>query len=324
MKNNYYITSDGKFTRNENTVYFENKNGKTPIPIEKIYSVYIFGAVNISSQALRLFSMENVPVHFFSRNEYYSGSFHPRKSKLSGDVVVKQSEHYNKQEKRLELASKFVKGSVKNMGRNLSRYDEKETKKKNERILEELDEAERITDIMNVEARCRKNYYNAFNRILPDNFEFEKREKQPPSNMANALISFGNSLMYGTCITEIYKTQLNPTVSYLHEPSDRRYSLSLDLADVFKPVIVDRTIFNLTNKGKINEEDFQDDVNKCLLNDKGKKKFLDQYEDTLKRTVKHRELGRKVSYKRLVRMDCYKLVKHVLGTDEYKPFVIWW
>ncbi len=324
MKNNYYITSDGEFTRNENTIYFENKNGKTPIPVEKIYSVYIFGAVNVSSQALRLFSMKEVPVHFFSRNEYFSGSFYPRKTKLSGNVLVKQSEHYINKEKRIELAKKIVKGSVKNMERNLSRYDEEKSKKEIGEILEELETVGKVTEIMNVEARCRKEYYRAFDRILPKNFEFSRREKQPPNNMANALISFGNSLMYGTCITEIYKTQLNPTVSYLHEPSDRRYSLSLDIADVFKPVIVDRAIFNLTNKGKIKEEDFREDVNKCLLNEKGKKKFLNQYEDTLNRTVKHRNLGRKVSYKKLVRMECYKLVKHVLGTKKYKPFVIWW
>jgi CRISP-associated protein Cas1 len=57
------------------------------------------------------------------------------------------------------------------------------------------------------------------------------------------LISFGNSLLYATTLSEIYRTQLNPTVSFLHEPSARRYSLSLDLSEIFKPIIVDRTIF---------------------------------------------------------------------------------
>lgn len=138
--------------------------------------------------------------------------------------------------------------------------------------------------------------------------------------MANALISFGNSLMYGSGLTEIYKTQLNPTISFLREPSDRRYSLSLDLADLFKPIIVDRVIFYLTNKGKLSE----DDLNKCFLNDGGREKFLQRYDDTLSRTIKHRDLGRNVSYQRLVMLECYKLVKHVLGSKTYDPFVIWW
>lgn len=324
MKNNYYINSDGQLKRRENTIYFENENTRKPIPIEKIYSLYIFGSVSVTSQALRLFSMKNVCIHFFSRNDYYSGSFYPRKSKISGDVLVKQAKHYNNRKDRIFIAKEFVRGSCKNMTRNLSRYDLKKMKNKIESNLDELDDCEKITEIMNVEARCRKIYYRAFDKILPKEFEFTRRKKQPPNNMANALISFGNSLLYGSCLTEIYKTQLNPAISYLHEPSDRRYSLSLDLADVFKPIIVDRAIFYLTNKGKIKENDFRDDLNKCLLNDQGRKKFLNRYEETLNRTVKHRELGRKVSYKRLIRLECYKLIKHLLGTEEYKSFVIWW
>ncbi len=324
MKNNYYINSDGKLKRRENTIYFENENTSKPIPIEKIYSLYIFGSVSVTSQALRLFSKENVPIHFYSRNDYYSGSFYPRESKVSGDVLVNQASHYNDKEKRLFLGKKFVEGACKNICRNLSRYDQVEEKEIIEENLEELDDVEWITELMNIEGRCRKIYYRAFDEILPEKFEFSGREKQPPNNMVNALISFGNSLMYGSALTEIYKTQLNPTVSFLHEPSDRRYSLSLDLADLFKPVIVDRTIFYLANKGKLSEDDFRDDLNKCLLNDEGKEKFLQRYDETLSRTIKHRDLGRNVSYQRLVRLECYKLVKHVLGSKTYEPFVIWW
>lgn len=324
MKNNYYINSDGRLNRKENTIYFENVNTSKPIPIEKIYSLYIFGSVTVSSQALRLFSKENVPIHFYSRNDYYSGSFYPRESLVSGDVLVNQAGCYNDDEERLELAKKFVEGSVKNICRNLSRHNRRSEKDKIEDALDDLEEANWITDVMNVEARCRKTYYRAFDEILPEGFEFTERKKQPPNNMVNALISFGNSLMYGTALTEIYKTQLNPTISYLHEPSARRYSLSLDLADLFKPVIVDRTIFYLVNKGELTGDDFREDLNKCLLNDEGRKKFLERYDNTLGRTIKHRDLGKKVSYRRLVRLECYKLVKHVMGEKSYDPFVIWW
>lgn len=324
MKNNYYITSNGKLRRKENTIYFENQEVKKPIPVEKIYSLYIFGAVTITSQSIRLFSKKGVPIHLYSKNGYYSGSFHPRKSKISGNVLIKQAEHHNNKEKRLKIARKIVKASAKNMNRNLSRYNHQREKEKINKNLKELEECGKNTEIMNVEGRCRKIYYEAFDEILPEEFSFKKRERRPPKNMVNALISFGNSLMYGTCLTEIYKTQLDPSISYLHEPSERRYSLSLDLADIFKPVIVDRTIFYLTNKNRLTEEDFRDDLNKCLLNEKGKKKFLNRYEKTLERTIKHRELNRKVSYQRLVRLECYKLIKHILDTKEYKPFTIWW
>ena len=138
------------------------------------------------------------------------------------------------------------------------------------------------------------------------------------------MISFGNSLLYSTVLSEIYHTQLNPTISYLHEPFERRFSLALDLAEIFKPLIVDRTIFSLVNRGVIGKEDFRRELNGVLLSENGKKKFLKAYGEKLETTIKHRKLGRNVSYQRLIRLECYKLVKHLLGTEKYEPFVIWW
>jgi len=142
--------------------------------------------------------------------------------------------------------------------------------------------------------------------------------------MINCLISFGNSLVYSTVLAEIYNTQLNPTVSYLHEPFERRFSLALDLAEIFKPFIADRVIFKLINKKMIDESHFSKELNYCLLNDKGKRVFLEAYDERLKTTIEHRNLGRKVSYQRLIRLECYKLIKHLLGIKKYEPFVIWW
>jgi CRISPR-associated protein Cas1 len=122
----------------------------------------------------------------------------------------------------------------------------------------------------------------------------------------------------------IYHTQLNPTISYLHEPGTRRYSLALDLAEIFKPILVDRTIFRIVNKGEIKQKNFSFELNGCLLNESGKKIFLSAYEEHLSETIQHRELKKKVSYKYLIRLECYKLAKHVLGIQEYKPFKIWW
>ena len=80
--------------------------------------------------------------------------------------------------------------------------------------------------------------------------------KRPPNNPVNAMISFGNSLYYAACLSEIYRTQLNTLISYLHEPGERRVSLALDLSKVFKPILVDRTIFKLLNQKMIQLDDF--------------------------------------------------------------------
>ena len=320
-KKNYYLLSEGILKRKENTIYFVNEKGTKPLPINKIRSIYAYGQITISSQVINLFAKEGIPIHFFNYYGYYNGSYYPRESLLSGDLLIKQAQYNIDFDKRLELAKLFVEGATKNIQKVLAYY-KIENNIKN--TLTELNKTKRITEVMNVEGRIRAEYYNYFDDILPDNFKMEGRSRQPPTNMINSLISFGNSMMYSTVLTELYNTQLNPTISYLHEPAERRFSLALDLSEIFKPFLVDRIIFYLVNKKMITEKDFNQDLNCCLLNDKGRNTFIKEYNKRLEKTIKHKDLGRKVSYQRLIRLEAYKLKKHFLGLEKYDPFVIWW
>lgn len=318
----FYILTDGKLTRHENTIYFENEKGKTYIPIEKIYDIYAYGQVSVTSQVLNILSKYKVPIHFFDYYGHYNGTYQPKQKLLAGDIIIKQAEHYINNTKRKILATTFVNGASENMKQVLKYYkiDNNITE-----LQKELKITKNITEIMNVEARIRIEYYNHFDEIVKDNdFKFEKRTKQPPKNRINALISFGNSLLYTTALNELYNTHLNPTISYLHEPSQRRYSLTLDLTEIFKPIIIDRLIFTVINKGIITKKHFDKNINSCILTETGKRKFLEQYDKKINSTIKHKELGRKVSYKRLIRLDAYKLEKHVLNIKPYEPFKIWW
>lgn len=150
------------------------------------------------------------------------------------------------------------------------------------------------------------------------------RSKQPPQNEVNALISFGNMICYTLCLKAIHQTQLNPTISFLHSPGERRYSLCLDISEVFKPILVDRTIFKVLNKQILQERHFDKQLNKCILNPSGKKLFIQAFEDRLNETIQHRKLGRSVSYRHLVKLECYKIVKDILDIEEYKPFKMYW
>lgn len=320
-KKNYYILSEGILKRKENTIYFVNEKGKKPIPINKVYSIYAYGQITFSSQVMSLLSKNGIPIHFFNYYGFYSGSYYPRETLLSGDLIVRQADYYLNIQKRLELAKLFVEGAAKNILKVLAYY--KIENNINE-TLSELPSTNKITEIMNIEGRIRSEYYSKFDDILPDDFKMEGRSRQPPKNMVNSLISFGNSMMYSTVLTELYNTQLNPTISYLHEPSERRFSLSLDLSEIFKPIFVDRLIFYMVNKRMLSKKDFNEDLNCCLLNDKGRNKFIKEYNKRLEKTIKHKKLKKNVSYQRLIRLEAYKLKKHILGIEKYDPFVSWW
>lgn len=168
------------------------------------------------------------------------------------------------------------------------------------------------------------NNYAAWNAIINQNINFEKRVMHPPDNMINSLISFVNSLVYTRMLSEIYHTQLNPTISYLHEPGVRRFSLCLDLSEIFKPLIGDRLIFSLLNKNQITEDSFTEELNFLHLKKSASQLIASEFENRMKQTIMHKEIGRQVSYQYLMRLECYKLIKHLLGEKEYEGFRIWW
>jgi len=324
MKTNFHIVSDGKLERDENTIYFISAKGKRPIPIENIHQISCHGSVSVTSQALHLFSKKGITIHFFNYYGFYDGSYYPRETLLSGELLVKQVEHYTNNEKRLEIAKKFVTGSIGNMKRTIAEYKIEGKYETLSAISQEVDGSKDTTSLMNVEARSRIEYYSCFDEILKGDLKYEKRTRQPPENEINAMISFGNSLLYSTVLSEVYNTQLNPTISYLHEPGERRFSLCLDIAELFKPLIVDRLIFYLINKRIIQTMDFNKDLEGVIFTENGKRTFLKYYEEKLQTTIKHRGLRRNVSYQRIIRLEAYKLVKHLMGIKNYNPFVIWW
>ncbi|ADG13588.1 CRISPR-associated protein Cas1 [Methanocaldococcus infernus ME] len=319
-KKSLTLLTDGTLFRKENTIYFENKYGKKPLAIEGIYDIYIYGNVNISSQALHYLAQKGIVVHFFNHYGYYDGTFYPREKLISGDLTVKQVEHYLNKEKRLELAKLFVFGAIKNIEHNLVKFKNK-YKFNNE--LKRLESVKKITEVMNIEGIVRAKYYSLWDETLKDEFKIVKRTRKPPKNEMNALISFLNSRLYATIISEIYNTQLNPSVSYLHEVGTRRFSLALDLSEIFKPIYVDRLANRLVKQNIIKKSHFRDDLNGMLLTDEGMRLVIKFFNELLESTVKHPKLNKNVSKKRLIRLECYKLIKHLLEVNKYSPLIAW-
>jgi CRISPR-associated protein Cas1 len=168
-----------------------------------------------------------------------------------------------------------------------------------------IETLEGVNDLRGIEGKMRERYFQAWQHILTGDWAFERRVRRPPDNEVNALISFGNSVCYTACLSEIYRTQLTPTISYLHEPGARRFSLALDLSEIFKPLLVDRAIFRLLNTGQLKPEHFDRNLGGCYLTEAGKRLVLGALEDRLN-------------------AECYKLIRHLTGVETYHAFRAWW
>jgi len=330
MAESFYLFANGELHRKDNVLRVTTPDGRfKDIKVEMTRDIYVFGELGLNTKCLNYAGQLSMPIHFFNYYGFYTGSFYPKEENVSGKLLIEQVNYYTDPTKRLDIAKEFIEAGSYNILRNLRYYNERN--RDLETFMSEIKALRRgiartqdVNELMGVEGCIRRVYYSGWNQIINQEIDFEKRVKRPPDNMINTLISFVNSLVYVTCLTEIYKTQLHPAVSYLHSAGERRFSLCLDISEVFKPLIADRLIFSMLNKNMLTEKDFERGSNFCYLKDAGRKRVLEEYDEVLKRTIQHKGLNKNVSYRHLIRLECYKLIKHVMGDKKYEGFTIWW
>ncbi len=323
-----YIFSMGELKRKDNSIAFSNEKGNFYLPIEETRELYCLNEVSFNTKFLDFIAKAGITMHIFNYHGGYSGSFYPKEYLISGELTIKQSLAYV--ENRLTIAKSIVLSIAANIHETLYHYyrhDKKELKPylnwlKND-VSALLSVCAKIEQVLFVEGQIWNRFYDSFRHFLPEDFVMNKRVKRPPDNPINALVSFGNTLLYTKTISAIYHTHLNQSISFLHSPGEGRFSLSLDLSEAFKPVVVFRTIFELVGRRRISvEKHFDKSLNYALLNEDGKKIFIDAFEERLNETFMHPRLKRKTSYKNCLKLDGYKLIKHIVEGKEFAPFCL--
>lgn len=302
---------------------------KKYIPVENIESVFTFGSVHFNTRFLYFLSQSQIPLHIFNYNGEYAGTFYPAETNLSGATLINQVSFYKHELKRLDLAKQFVYGAISNglanlkyhlnRGAHLNDFIEQMTE-----IRSYIHSAQSIEELMGLEGTAKKVYYSAWRYIFSYPVDFTQRVKNPPNNLINALISYGNMIVYSVCINEIYHTRLYPEIGFLHQPGEGKSSLSFDVAEIFKPLITDRAIFKLINKNVISEKDAIIKNGKCFLKKNAKQQFAAEIQSKLITKIQLDGKEVRYTYRRIIREECYKLIKHINGEEIYKPYISKW
>lgn len=326
INNEYHIINEGILSQSDYTILFENKNKKVYIPIEATKILNIYSNIIINSNFFNLMNSKDIIVNLFDKHNRYIGKFIPNNTRKSCLLLLKQVEIYNDYNKRMNMAKDILSSEIYNLKSNLKYYnrrynhDIKEKIKLIEKAEKEINLIKEHEKLLLCEARIKGIYYSCFNEILQnEKFKFIKRSKRPPQDPINALISFGNTLLYNYIAKEIYKTKLDIRIAYLHSSNNRYESLNLDLADIFKPIIVDKIIFKLINKKIINDRLHFENINGGgYLTGEGKNIVINEFYKKIKDIT---TIGNnKMSYEKIIRKEIYKLSNSIMNEEKYKAF----
>lgn len=322
----YHIVQDGILNKKDYALLFENEEQKHHIPVEIVDNINMYGNVTVSSNVLSTLGKQKISVSFFDKYGNLMGRYLPEKYGNYSAALLKQCKLYESTNERLMLAKKMEIAGIHNMRSNLRYYHKKNGGLEQwidslESEMDAINEGESIDAIMLIEARTRQLYYKAFNKIINgDEFLFQKRTKRPPEDEINAMISFGNTLLYNQFLHIIWKTSLDSRIGIVHATNRRSHSLNLDFADIFKPIITDRVIFSLINFKQIKADThFQRNSDGGVyLNNCGKKIFLEKFQEKLcsKVVIKNETL----TYQQVMVNEIRKFQKYVLNGEKYKPY----
>lgn len=314
----YYIESNGVLSKKDESLTLKNREGEFEIPLNDVEAIVVSGNVTITKPAIQLLSKSAVPTFILSSSGRYVSSILPENYLISGKVRIAQFVRYLDIKSRMQLAKAFVIGAARNYNIVLRRHG---IPRRINISYEEIGQANTIPALMGIEGNIVDSYFDALDQILPEQFKIGNRTRRPPLSHGNALISFVNALIYSTVASEIFCTHLDPTVSFLHDPSSARTSLALDVSEIFKPIFGHSVAISMIRRREIKADSHFVTANGVFLNEAGRRMVLKRFSEELQKTVYSKGLARYVSNKHLIRLELYKIERFIMDGASYKPYV---
>lgn len=289
----------------------------------------LFGKVHVTSAVLQELCSQGVGVSLFTSGGWYYGTLAPH-SEVNVHTRIAQFRAAADPAASLPLARAFVVGKILNC-RTLLRRNARD---KPERALDQLRRfaddaaaAQSVESLLGTEGTAARTYFQAFPKMLTEaaaqdgGFDFEGRNRRPPRDPVNALLSFSYALLMRECHSALVKVGFDPSVGFLHQVRAGRPGLALDLMEEFRPLVADSTVISVLNNGSIQATDFVQAAGGFALVESGRRSFLAAFERRMAQEVTHPVFEYRLSYRRTLEVQARLLARVVVGElTEYPSF----
>ncbi len=295
------------------------------VKLKDVSQVCLFGNVQVTAQALREISARNIPVCHFS----YGGWLHALTTGLvhkNIDLRIRQFAAAADPRQSLDFARRFVVGKIKNSRTLLRRHLPDDPDHRLDHLAEFAHDAERAPTaetLLGVEGMAAKTYFGGFARLLKGDaeFDFNGRNRRPPTDPCNALLSFVYALLVRQVTVTLQSVGFEPLLGFYHRPRYGRPSLALDLAEEFRPIVADSVVLTLINNGEVAPASFLRRAGAIALTDAGRKAVIAAFERRLETEITHPIFEYRVSYRRILEVQARLLARVLLGElAEYPSF----
>jgi len=307
----------------------DRKSVINQVRLREVSQVSLFGSVQLSAQALRELAARDVTILHLSYGGWLVAVTTPPPHK-NIELRRRQFQAAANQKLCLYLARAFVSGKIRN-SRTLLRRNARDLK---DNVVHRLadyrrkaERAESLNELLGMEGMAARDYFANFTAMLKASdvakttFDFEGRNRRPPRDPINALLSFLYSMLAKDMTVTLIRTGFDPYLGFFHQPRYGRPALALDLIEEFRPLIADSVVIGMINNGEIRPTDFISRAGSVALKSDGRKRLLEAYERRLDTEVTHPRFGYSISYRRVFEVQARLLGRFLLGEiPGYEPF----
>jgi len=324
-----YILEQGTKVEKKSKLLIVKKDEKVllEIPEFKVERVFIFGNVQLTTQAIKFLLESGIDTAFFTIYGKLVGKLISIDSK---NIMLRLAQYkaFNNEEFKLLIAKNIVEGKIKNMRTVLQKYNRNHPEtnfsdliNELENYINELKYKTRISTVIGIEGCASATYFKAFGKMFRRELQFTVRSKRPPKDPINALLSLGYMLITSEMFSIVSAMGFDPYLGFLHSVEYGRQSLALDLIEEFRQVVIDRLTLEIINKEILKEEDFEEKEGGIYLKEDSMRKYFEHYERRMLTSFQDED-GNEINFRKMFLKQAQKFAKSIQSGISYTTFTI--